>query len=197
MEENLLMVLPYNLYPLTLIPNTKKRMPLHPGALTFYMKYSNILEKARSRKKQIKQLLDKLQKLSSKEVDEYFHVEHEAVFKEIDCLKCANCCKTTGPLFTQKDIERIAKHLKLKPGEFIDQHLRIDEDNDYVLKSTPCLFLDSTNYCSIYSIKPKACGEYPHTNRKNMKEISGITFNNALVCPAVSKMLENIESKIK
>ena len=161
------------------------------------MEYDNILAKANSRKKQIRQLLDKLHKMNSKDVDEYFHLEHEAVFKEIDCLNCANCCKTTGPLFTQKDIERIARLLKLKPGKFIDQYLVVDEENDYILKSTPCLFLDASNHCSIYSIKPKACGEYPHTNRKNMKEISSLTYNNALVCPAVSKMLENIESKIR
>ena len=161
------------------------------------MEYSKILEKAKSRKKQIKQLLDRLQKLNSKEVDAYFHVEHEEVFKEIDCLKCANCCKTTGPLFTQKDIERIAQHVKLRPAEFIDRYLEIDEDKDYVLRETPCLFLDEQNYCSIYSIKPKACGEYPHTNRRNMKEISHLTFNNALMCPAAAQIVENIEKRMK
>ena len=31
---------------------------------------------------------------------------HDEVFEEIDCLSCANCCKTTGPLFTEKDIEK-------------------------------------------------------------------------------------------
>lgn len=161
------------------------------------MEYDKILEKAKSRKTQIKQLLDRLQKLPVKEVDAYFHVEHVAVFKEIDCLKCANCCKTTGPLFNQKDIERIAKHMKLSPTSFMDQYLKIDEDKDYVLKQTPCIFLDEQNYCSIYSIKPKACGEYPHTNRKNMKEISGLTFKNAMMCPAVTRVLENIEKKMK
>lgn len=160
------------------------------------MEYANILERAKSRKKQIRQLLDKLQKLNTKEVDVYFHAEHEKVFKEIDCLKCANCCKTTGPLLTPKDIERISKHFKLKPGEFIDRYLYIDEDKDYILKTKPCIFLDESNYCSIYAIKPKACGEYPHTNRKNMKEISTLSFNNALICPAVSNILENIERKI-
>jgi Fe-S-cluster containining protein len=161
------------------------------------MRYGKILERARSRKKQVKQLLDKLQKLPVKEVDWLFHVEHEAVFEEIDCLKCANCCKTTGPLFTQKDIERIAQHKKMSPSAFIDQYMHIDEDKDYALKRTPCIFLDEQNYCSIYSIKPKACGEFPHTNRKNMKEISQLTFNNAMVCPAVSKILDRIEEHIK
>ncbi len=160
------------------------------------MEYGNILEKAKSRKKQIKQLLAKLNKLPVKQVDSYFHEEHDKVFEQIDCLKCANCCKTTGPLFTQKDIERIAHHLNQKPGAFIEQYLRLDEDNDYILKSTPCIFLDKSNYCSIYDIKPKACGEYPHTNRRNMNEISTLTFNNAMVCPAVSKILENIEKKL-
>jgi uncharacterized protein len=161
------------------------------------VEYSKILERSRSRKKQTKQLLDRLQKLSAKEVDAYFHVEHEKVFEEIDCLKCANCCKTTGPLFTQKDIERIARHQKMSPSVFIDQYLMIDEDKDYVLRQIPCIFLDEQNYCSIYSIKPKACGEYPHTNRKNMKEISSLTFNNAMMCPAVAKVLENIEERLK
>ena len=161
------------------------------------MEYSYLLEKARSRKKQVKQLLSQLQKMPSKEVDTFFHVEHEAVFQEIDCLQCANCCKTTGPLFTQKDIERIAKYLKLKPGDFIEQYLRIDEDKDYVLKSTPCIFLDESNYCKIYSIKPKACGEFPHTDRRNVNEISHLTYHNALMCPAVYKILENIETRLK
>lgn len=160
------------------------------------MEYGKILEKARSRKKQIKQFLEKLNKLPVKEIDSYFHEEHQKAFEKIDCLKCANCCKTTGPLFTSKDIERIAKHLKLKPGVFIDQYLRKDEDDDYVLQSTPCIFLDSSNYCSIYSIKPKACGDFPHTNRKNMKEISNLTYNNALMCPAVAQILQNIEGKL-
>jgi len=161
------------------------------------MEYQKIIERAKSRKKQIKQLLDQLQKLNVKEVDAYFHAEHEVVFNEIDCLKCANCCKTTGPLFTSKDIERIAQYKKIRPAEFIHQYLRIDEDKDYILKQTPCIFLDEQNYCSIYSIKPKACGDYPHTNRKNMKEISNLTYNNATMCPAVAKVLENIERRIK
>lgn len=161
------------------------------------MEYNKIIERAKSRKKQIKQLLDQLQKMGVKEVDAYFHEEHEAVFQEVDCIKCANCCKTTGPLFTSKDIERIAQHLRLRPSEFISRYLRVDEDKDYVLKQIPCIFLDEQNYCSIYTIKPKACGDYPHTNRKNIKEISNLTFQNAMMCPAVAKILDNIEAKIK
>ena len=53
-------------------------------------------------------------------------------FRRTDCLKCANCCKTTSPIFRDVDIKRIAKRLKLTENKLIDQYLRLDEENDYV-----------------------------------------------------------------
>ncbi len=129
-------------------------------------------------------------------VDQLFHDAHQSVFQEIDCLACASCCKTTGPLFTSKDIERIASYLKMKPGEFTEKYLRIDEDRDYVLQSVPCTFLLDDHRCSIYEVRPKACHEYPHTDRRDMQGIMDITLKNALVCPAVAKMFELIELEL-
>lgn len=161
------------------------------------MKYSSIIERAKSRKKQIRQTSNLLERLSSKEVDELFHEADNKAFTEVNCLECANCCKTTGPLFTAKDIERISKHFKLKPSAFIDQYLRIDEDGDHVLQQTPCKFLDASNYCSIYSIRPRACAEYPHTTQDGMKGILNLTIKNSMVCPAVAKIFDIIEEQLK
>jgi len=122
---------------------------------------------------------------------------HEDEFSRTDCLNCANCCKTTGPLFTQKDIERIAKHFKMKPGEFIDTYLRMDEDNDFVLQQVPCPFLGADNYCSIYEKRPKACREYPHTDRKDFHKISNITIKNTAVCPAAFNIVEEMKKRLK
>ncbi len=91
---------------------------------------------------------------------------HEAEFKKTDCLECANCCKTTSPLFTDKDVKRIAKYFRMKEYKFIETYLHTDEDNEFVLKSAPCTFLDADNSCSIYDVRPKACQEYPNTHRK-------------------------------
>ncbi len=121
---------------------------------------------------------------------------HEEEFSRTDCLTCANCCKTTGPLFTQKDIERIAKHFRMKPGEFIDEYLRLDEDNDFVLQQVPCPFLGSDNYCSIYEKRPKACREYPHTDRKDFHKISNITIRNTAVCPAAYNIVEEMKRRL-
>ena len=121
---------------------------------------------------------------------------NDAEFKKTDCLECANCCKTTGPLFTSADIERISKSLRQKPQQFIDQYLRIDEDNDYVLKSVPCTFLDSDNKCFIYDVRPKACREFPHTDRKKFNQITDLTLLNVAICPAAYNIVEKMKEKL-
>lgn len=151
----------------------------------------NIESKKRSSEN--KKFLQRLKQKDPRWVDDKFHEVHDDVFQETNCLTCANCCKTTSPIFYENDIDRIAKFLKVKPGDFVTKYLRIDEDNDYVLQSSPCPFLDSENYCSIYSARPKACREYPHTDRKKMVQIMELTHKNSLVCPAVLEMVERLK----
>jgi len=148
---------------------------------------------AKSKRKENKKFFQKLKKKKSGEIDKMFNEAHDEVFECTDCLKCANCCKTTGPLFTQKDIERIAKHLRLKPGQFVEQYLRVDEDNDYVLQQVPCTFLGTDNYCSIYEVRPKACREFPHTDDNKMQRHFNITVKNVEICPAVYEIVEKLK----
>lgn len=147
--------------------------------------------------KKNKVLLKKLIQLDKKEVDALFQETHEKVFACTDCLKCANCCKTTGPLFTASDIKRISSKLKLTEKDFIKKYLRKDEDNDMVLQQVPCTFLGEDNLCSIYEFRPKACRQYPHTDQNDQPSIYHLTLKNATVCPAVSDILDEIRSKIK
>lgn len=137
-----------------------------------------------------------LKKKHPKNLDYIVQELHDEAFDEIDCLRCANCCKTTGPLLTNIDIERISKHLRLKPSDFISKHLRIDEDGDYVFKSLPCPFLASDNYCLIYQVRPKACREYPHTNRKKIYQIDKITIKNTEICPIAFNVVEKMKKKL-
>jgi Fe-S-cluster containining protein len=111
-------------------------------------------------------------------------------------LQCANCCKTTGPLFNAQDIERISKHFRQKPQQFIETYLQIDEDQDYVLQSVPCTFLDAENYCSIYDVRPKACREFPHTDRKKFTQINNLTLKNVAICPAAFNIVEKMKLKM-
>ena len=143
-----------------------------------------------------KKYFDKLKKKTPKNLDYVMQDLHEAEFKKTDCLKCANCCKTTGPLFTLADIERISKFLRQKPQKFIEQYLQIDEDKDYVLQSVPCNFLDADNTCFIYEVRPKACREFPHTDRKKFQQITDLTLKNLVICPAAFNIVEEMKKKL-
>lgn len=161
------------------------------------MKYQEDLDIANAKIKENKVLVKRLSRLSDKKLVPLFHKEHDRVFKSIDCLSCANCCKTTSPIFREVDIKRLSKRLRVKPAEFIDQYLHIDEDKDYVLNSSPCVFLQDDNKCSVYEDRPLACREYPHTNRKKMHQILNLTRKNTEICPAVSRIFENIKKEGK
>ncbi len=141
-----------------------------------------------------KKVFRKMKQAKPNDLDQKFHKGHEAEFKKMDCLSCANCCKTTSPIFRDADIRRISKHLRIKEGKFISDFLRMDEEQDYVLKSSPCSFLDNDNSCSIYDVRPLACREYPHTDRKNMFQVLEITAENSLICPAVARIVLAITS---
>lgn len=143
-----------------------------------------------------KKYFDKLKKRIPKNLDYVMQDLHVAEFKKTDCLDCANCCKTTGPLFTDADVERIAKHLKQKPQQFINQFLRVDEDNNYVLKTVPCTFLGSDNKCFIYDVRPIACREFPHTDRKKFNQITDLTLLNVAICPAAFNIVEKMKLKM-
>ncbi len=172
-------------------------MNLKPENLNLKAKIESLPKLAKDKHKESKDFFKKLKKKPPKQLDYIMQELHEAEFQRTDCLDCANCCKTTGPLFTNKDVERISKHFKMKPQPFIDQFLRIDEDNDYVLQSVPCTFLGADNYCSIYEVRPKACSEFPHTDRKKFQQIANLTMKNVEICPAAFNIVEEMKKRIK
>lgn len=150
-------------------------------------------KEATGRAAENKRFLSRLKKADCRALDGYFHQAHDDVFNELDCLTCANCCKTTSPIFYQSDIERVARALNMKPGLFVEKYLIVDEDNDHVLKSSPCPFLEDDNRCRVYDDRPRACREYPHTNRKKMVQVLDLAYKNTLVCPAVFRIVEKLK----
>ena len=117
-------------------------------------------------------------------------------FQQIDCLSCANCCKTTGPLFTPTDIDRIAKRMRMKPGAFVSAYLRMDDEGDHVLQQLPCLFLNPDNTCSIYDYRPKACREYPHTTQRKFQNHASMHLKNVAICPAAHRVVERLKERV-
>lgn len=158
------------------------------------VKGQELIELARSTRKQHQKVFHQLRNLPKNDVNELFHTAHEQAFSQINCLDCGNCCKTTPALITSTDARRLSKHLKLSVKEFYSQYTVVDDDHDVVFKSTPCVFLGEDNYCRIYDLRPNACREYPHTNHSNMKQILDITYTNREVCPAVYDIIEMLRT---
>ena len=150
------------------------------------------MERARNEYKGNRKFVSRLRNRPPRDLDERVHEAHDAAFDRIDCLDCANCCKTTSPIFRDIDIDRLSRHLGIRPAELVEQYLHLDDEQDYVLNVAPCPFLGADNYCSVYEARPRACREYPHTDRKNMLPILPLTLRNSLVCPAVAEVFRTL-----
>lgn len=149
----------------------------------------NWQKRSEDHSKQYKQFL---QKADKNKVLKQLPRLHEEAFEKIDCLDCAACCKNYSPRFKGPDIKRISRHLKLKESDLIEKYLRLDEDGDYVVKSTPCPFLGADNYCGIYEVRPSDCERFPYTNEDVLLKRPQITQKNATFCPAVHYVLEKL-----
>lgn len=147
---------------------------------------------SRASRQQHTALLKRLFTRNNSTLDEKVHIVHETVFETINCLDCANCCRTLGPRISDADVRRIAPKLRITPSKFMANYLVLDEDGDYIFRSMPCPFLGSDNYCSIYDVRPKACREYPHTDRRRVYQITELILKNSAICPAVFEILERL-----
>ncbi|MFK7785955.1 MAG: YkgJ family cysteine cluster protein [Crocinitomicaceae bacterium] len=121
------------------------------------MKYQQDLENAQENEAELKTFLKRVIKKKPKKLDNTFQDAHERAFEKIDCLECANCCKTTSPIFRDIDVKRISKKMKCSTKEFENNYLTRDEDGDLVLKSKTCTILKEDNNCSIYKMRNKEC----------------------------------------
>jgi len=146
-------------------------------------------------KKENKKFVKKLQQHRGKQLDKFAASIHEKVFQNIDCLDCAGCCSGLPPIVNKTDASRIAKKLGLSVANFETDYLTLDEDNDRVMKQTPCPFLLEDKKCSIYEFRPKACREYPHTDVGFSKNLA-YHATNATYCPATFHILEQLKRTV-
>jgi Fe-S-cluster containining protein len=122
---------------------------------------------------------------------------HEEAFEKIDCLQCAACCKNYSPRFKTPDVKRISKHLGIKESELIEKYLRVDEEGDFVVKTTPCPFLGTDNFCSIYEVRPSDCARFPYTDEDVIIKRQNLTLKNASFCPITYYVLDKLATALK
>lgn len=153
------------------------------------VKLSNWEKRSEEHQKQYKQLL---QRADKNKVYKQLPVLHEEAVSKIDCLQCANCCRSYSPRFKTPDIKRISKYLKMKESDFIESYLKLDNDGDYVARTSPCPFLGEDNYCNIYDERPSDCKRFPYTDEDVLMKRPVLTIKNSSFCPIVYYVMESL-----
>lgn len=162
------------------------------------MKLEDLKPKYKKNKKSFRKFISKMEDSKLKDIVGVAEEAEKEVWKEVDCLSCANCCKKMTPTLTGKDKKRIADHLGLTKKEFTEKYLVYDkESKDWHMQQQPCVFLDlDTNKCTIYDIRPDDCRGFPHLVKKPMESFIYIHKQNIKYCPAtylwVEKMMDRI-----
>lgn len=152
---------------------------------------------AKNRPKLVK-FLKKLDKIVPEGMDTLAKEEDQKVWEKIDCLECANCCKTMTPTYNKADIERISTHLGMKPKEFKDKWLYQEKKTgDWMNTSTPCQFLGSDNKCTIYAIRPVDCAEFPHHTKKDFDAYNDTYIQNVDRCPATYELVKQLRKRVE
>jgi len=146
--------------------------------------------------KKVKEQIKNLSRHSGKHLNKLANEVHDSVFEEVDCMDCANCCKSIPAIILKQDITRISKHLSMSEAVFQDKYVVIDEDGDRVINSSPCPFLLEDNACDIYDVRPKACKQYPHTNESEFSNNIHLHKINSQYCPAVYYIVQRMNDSI-
>ncbi len=152
---------------------------------------------ASRKKKKLTEFLVKLDKIVPVDMPKLVADADAKTWKEVDCMQCANCCKTMTPTFRKADVSRISKHLGMKPKEFIDKWLHKEEDTgDWVNNTQPCQFLKD-NKCSIYEVRPADCAEFPHHNKKPFDAYNQTFIDNLVYCPATLQLVDRLKQRVE
>jgi Fe-S-cluster containining protein len=151
-------------------------------------------KKAKQTNRSFRRYLTKLEKNPPRGLDKITAGLEKEVWGEVDCLSCANCCKTMTPTFNAADLKRISAHFGQTVDEFKAKWLRKEKgkDGDWINKTEPCQFLNlKDNKCSIYEIRPADCAGFPHLPKK-LKDYVHVHKQNVEYCPATYRLVEKM-----
>jgi Fe-S-cluster containining protein len=125
----------------------------------------------------------------------------EGVEEQIDCRQCANCCRVATAKVNDRDIERLAKFLRIKPARFLADYVMESEEEGRILRrddQTGCVFL-SGNDCTVYEARPESCQRFPNVVRGTGSIASRMWefVDRACYCPIVYNSLEAFKEELK
>ncbi len=125
----------------------------------------------------------------------------EGIEAQIDCTQCANCCRVATVTLAERDVERLARALRIKPAKFLAEYTEDSEEEGLILRRTDesgCVFLNG-NECTVYESRPETCQRFPHLVRGAGSIASRMWqfIDRACYCPIVYNSLEAFKKELK
>ncbi len=134
---------------------------------------------------------------SNAQLDGVVRETTDAVWKQIDCTACANCCKTLQIVVDNKDIARLAAHVGSSVRDFTRRYIGVADDKSKYFNATPCPFLGADNRCTVYEHRPQACRDYPYLHEAHFRSRTLSMIENAASCPIVFNVWDSLKQQYK
>ena len=130
-------------------------------------------------------------------VERQFRKAAEETHAAIDCRECAECCRVTEVQLAGRDIEHLARFLRISEKRFLEQYTTLDSEGVTILRRTEeagCVFL-AGNECTVYEARPGNCERFPHLLRGSGSIESRMWdfVDRATYCPIVFNWLEKVK----
>jgi hypothetical protein len=124
----------------------------------------------------------------------------EGIEEQIDCTACANCCQVATVTIAERDIERLARYLRIPPAKFLAGYTTESQEEGRILRRTAetgCVFLDGRS-CTVYDARPETCRRFPHMVRGAGSIASRMWqfTDRACYCPIVYNSLEAFKEEL-
>ena len=125
----------------------------------------------------------------------------QGVEEQIDCTACANCCKVATAKVSERDVERLARHLRISRERFVKDYTVESEEEGRILRRSDeagCVFLDGRE-CTVYEARPDTCRRFPHLVRGEGSIASRMwqLVDRACYCPIVYNSLEAFKEQLR
>ena len=125
----------------------------------------------------------------------------QGIEEQIDCTQCANCCKVATVAVSDRDVERLARYLRIPSARVVAEYTMQGEENGRILRRTAeegCVFLGG-NLCTVYEARPDICQRFPHLVRGNGSLASRMWefVDRACYCPIVYNALEAFKGELR
>ncbi|HPU00122.1 MAG TPA: YkgJ family cysteine cluster protein [Armatimonadota bacterium] len=131
---------------------------------------------------------------SDPEVDALVRETTDQVWRHIDCIACAQCCRCLSITLDDRDIARLARRLHLSIKQFTRRYVEGTGDQR-AFNQRPCPFLQS-GACSVYSDRPQACRDFPYLHDPGFRHRMLGLLEFSLLCPVIYNTLELLKRRL-